>query len=157
VNRISINADDLKPFLPYVAAVVGALMLGWGVGILKASSGPPEIDFTDNWPLPQWSPYQPEMSSQDLTQLKLWGGDTGEAIVEAEPEPVEDWRFIGIVQDGDLRLALVETTADKKLHRMQSGDVLPGNAQIISIGEGQLTISENGEEVILKLFNADNG
>lgn len=149
----------LRPYLPHVGAAVAAIMLGCGVGYMKVSTRPPEVDIADNWTLPRWSPHQPSVSPKELARLELWGPDN-RARADAESVDARDvppWRFIGVIQDGPSRLAVIELTHEGGLQRLNAGEKLPDGAEILAIGAGDLTISENGTESTITLFSTEEG
>ena len=157
MNKLSVAAQLLRPYFPHLIAVIAAAALGVGVGLVKISTLPPEVDVSDNWPLPQWTPYQPTVSSRDLASLELWGEDDSveDIIEEPESRDTSAWEFVGIVQDGETRLAIIEYGMDRKLQRLTVGDSLPSGAKIQVIGVNDLTALDENTEVVIRLFEAE--
>lgn len=146
----------LRPYFPHLTAAIAAAMFGLGVGYIKISTLPPEIDVNDNWTLPMWSPYQPSVPPRALAALELWGEDdsTRDIVEDQTPRDASAWEFIGVVQDGEIRQAVIEVGQDRKLRRLNSGDQLPNGAKILDIGANEMTLTDNGAEITLKLFDA---
>ena len=157
MSKPSMTALLLRPYLPHITALISAIMLGLGVGYMKASTRPPEVDIADNWPLPRWAPYQSAMPWQELVQFELWGKDDRmRAVAEAvESRDGGAWRFVGIVQDGESRLAVIELGQSGGLQRLNTGDDLPNGAEILKIGAGELTFFDDDAETILRLFGTN--
>ncbi len=157
MNKLSVAGQLLRPYFPHLIAVVAAAALGLGVGLVKMSTLPPEVDANDNWPLPQWAPYQPTVSSRDLASLELWGEDDSEGDFVEEPEPrdASAWEIVGIVHDGQTRVAIIEYGVDRKLQRLTVGDSLPDGAIIQEIGANDLTALGDNTETVIRLFEAD--
>jgi hypothetical protein len=157
VNKVALISQVLRPYFLHIAALISVVMFGWGVGYIKVSTPPPEVDIADNWTLPRWAPHQPEQSWSELARLELWGEDDRAKMVDESPEPRDDfpWRFIGILEDGSSRLAVIELGQDGGLKHLTTGDNLPDGAEILRIGAGDLTFSDSGSEAILKLFSVD--
>jgi len=157
VNQLLVIGQYLRPYFPHLAAVISAVMFGLGVGYIKVSTLPPEIDVNDNWTLPQWGPYQPSLPSRELAALELWGEDDRAREIAETPEPrdASAWEFIGITQDGETRLAIIELGQDRKLQRLNSGDRLPNGVEILSVGANELTLSDEGTQVTIKLFDTE--
>lgn len=157
MNRIQMFGQLLRPFFPHIAMVVAAAMFGMGIGYIKVSSLPPEIDVADNWTLPGWTPYQSSLPSRELAALELWGADErARELVELPPQrDASAWRFIGIVQDGENRMAVIELGQDGGLQRLSEGERLPNGAEILSIGANELTLQDESIEATIKLFDAE--
>ena len=148
----------LRQYFPHIAAASAAIFFGFGVGYMKVSTHPPEVDIADNWILPAWAPQQPSTSLQELMLLELWGEDgRRRAEIENDSKDVSPWRLIGIVQDGGVRIAMIEMAQNVALLRLSVGDELPNGAEILKIGTGELTISDNGKEFAIQLFGTEEG
>ncbi len=149
----------IRPYVPHIGAAVAAIMLGCSIGYMKISTRPPDVDIADNWNMPQWSPYQPSVSANELALLELWGpDDRARANVEtAASGDTPPWRFIGTIQDGASRLAVIELTQDGGVQRLNTDDRLPDGAEILSIGIGELKVLKDGTESTITLFSTDEG
>lgn len=158
MNKLNMYAQLLKPFFPHLALVIAATMFGTGIGYIKVSSLPPEIDVADNWTVPRWAPYQQSLSSRELAAVQLWGADErAQEIIDSPPPDASAWRFVGIVEDGGKRVAVIELGQSSRLQRLNEGDRLPSGAEILEIGANELTLRDQSMEVTIKLFDADEG
>jgi hypothetical protein len=156
VENIRKIAELLRPYTRHLAALGMAIVLGVGVGLLTATAKPPVTDTVDRWPLPQWSPYKAGPKRAEVKKLAPWIQD---ASKKAEEEVVAVvgplWRFIGTVQEGSVRRAVIELEQGKRLQRLAAGEDLPNGAVVRAVGAAELTYVENEIEKTLKLFGAD--
>ena len=158
MNTIKRLEQFLKPYFPHIVIAFAAIFFGCGVGYMKVSTRPPEVDVADSWKLPKWAPPQPSISSQELVLLELWGEDGRvRSEMESESKDSSPWRLIGIVQDGETRIAIIEMAQSVALLRLSVGDELPNGAEITKIETGELTISDNGKELAIQLFTTEEG
>jgi hypothetical protein len=156
MNGLAVAGQFLRSHFPHLVAAMSAVMLGLGVGYIKVSTSSPKIDLADNWTLPRWAPYQPSLSARELTALELWGKDEGaQESDEPTPQDVSAWRFIGVVQDGENRLAVIEVGPDRNLHQLSAGDRLPSGAEILNIDVNGLTYQGDGAELTITLFSTE--
>jgi hypothetical protein len=156
-NEIKQKLAALGPVLaPYTAhlAVAGlAVLLGVGVGVYQASKDPTAVDTADKWPFPQWAPYRSGPQREALARAALWAADPTKAKIEVEKKPAgPPWRFIGTLQNGKARIAIIELDQGKRVQRIASGEPLPNGAMIKKIDTGALIYDDNGVERVLKLF-----
>jgi len=145
--------DRLQPYTVHLTVLATAGFLGMGMGLTAVFSEPVISDSADRWSLPKWAPYREGGKRAELQKLAVWSEDPSKKPVEA-PKPVAPWRFVGIVEDGDLRLAVIEVEG-RKIQRVAAGDGLPNGGQVVTIGAGELTYRENEVEKTLTLFNAE--
>jgi hypothetical protein len=156
VSKINMLGQLLKPIFPHIALVISAIMFGLGIGYIKVATLPPEIDIADNWTLPRWSPYQPSLPSRELAALELWGEDERvQELIDSSPRDASAWRFIGIVQDGENRVAIIELGQNGGLQRLSEGDLLPNGAEILDIGTNELTLQDESLETTIRLFDIE--
>lgn len=143
----------LRPYTAHLAVAGLALFIGLSAGIYKAMKDPAAVDTADKWPFPLWAPYKTVSLRDGLARINLWAEDPTKAkvVVEKKPEG-PPWRFIGTVQDGKARVAVVELEQGKRVQRIASGQPLPNGAVIKKIDTSELIYDENGEEKVLKLF-----
>lgn len=145
----------LRPYTAHLAVAGLALVLGLSTGIYKALKEPAAVDTADRWPFPQWAPYRTGPLRDNLARTNIWADDPSKAkaVVEKKPEG-PPWRFIGTVQDGKARVAVIELEQGKRVQRIASGQPLPNGAVIKQIDTSELIYDENGQERVLKLFGA---
>lgn len=144
----------IRPYVPHLAVLAVAMVLGLGVGMFKATSSPPAVDIADRWPFPKWVPYRAGAKRDDLRRLAIWSQDPGrQQEVEAVKADSPPWRFIGTMQDGDTHVAVIELDQGKRIQRVASGEPLPNGALIREISVSELVYDESGEEKTLKLFD----
>lgn len=62
------------------------------------------------------------------------------------------WRFIGTLQDGKARIALIELDQGKRIQRIASGQPLPNGGLIKKIDVNELTYDDGGTDRVLRLF-----
>lgn len=144
---------DLRPYFPHLSALGIALFLGVVVAVFKLASDPPAVDTADRWPFPQWAPYRAGPQRDVLARTALWAEDPTKVkvVVEKKPEG-PPWRFIGTLQEGKTRIAVIELDQGKRIQRIAPGQSLPNGALIKSIDTTTLTYDENGVEKALRLF-----
>jgi hypothetical protein len=150
--------EALRPYAGHLSALGIAIVLGLAVAAVKLSSTPPAVDTADRWPFPQWAPYRTGPQRDVLARAEIWTADpskTKAAVAEKKPEG-PPWRFIGTVQDGKARVAVIELEQGKRVQRIANGDPLPNGAVIKKIDISELIYDENGVEKVLKLFSAAN-
>jgi hypothetical protein len=143
----------LRFYVPHLTTLGVALLGGLGMAIAHLSPRIPANDAADRWPLPRWSAYKAGPQRDDIARLNLWAEDPGRRKVEVvakAPEP--PWRFIGTVQEGKRRLAVIELDQGRKVQRVDAGEVLPNGAKVTAVGVGELTYNEDDTEKTLKLF-----
>lgn len=152
-KQITEWAVVLRPYAAHLAVAGLALFIGLSVGIYKAMKDPAAVDTADRWPFPQWTPYRTGPLRDELARMNLWTDDPSkvQVVVEKKPEG-PPWRFIGTVQDGKARVAVIELDRGKRVQRIASGEPLPNGAVIKKIDTSELIYDENGEEKVLKLF-----
>jgi hypothetical protein len=145
--------NELRDYYPHLAALGIAILLGLTVAVFKVVSDPPAVDTADRWPFPQWAPYRAGPQRDALARATIWTGDPtkAEAVVEKKPEG-PPWRFIGTLQEGPMRIAVIELDQGKRVQRITAGQTLPNGALIKSIDTTTLTYDEDGVEKALKLF-----
>lgn len=148
--------EVLRPYTLHLSALGVAVLLGLVIAAFKVSGAPPAVDTTDRWPFPQWTPYRAAALRNSLAQANIWTEDPAKAkAAVAEKKPAGPlWRFIGTVQDGKTRVAIIELEQGKRVQRIASGAPLPNGAVIKKIDSGELIYDENGIERVLKLFSA---
>ncbi len=152
LREILQRLEVLRPYAPHLGALGIALLLGLSVAIVSVSSAPPAVDTADRWPFPQWTPFRAGLQRNTLARAELWTVDPSKAkVAEKKPEG-PPWRFIGTVQDGKARIAVIELDQGKRVQRIASGEPLPNGALIKKIDTSELIYDENGEEKVLKLF-----
>ncbi len=156
LKDIGKKLEVLRPYTAHLGALGCAIVLGLTVAAFKVSSAPPAVDTTDRWPFPQWAPFRAGPQRASLAQAEIWTVDPSRVdAVAAEKKPEgPPWRFIGIVQDGKVRVAVIELDQGKRIQRIASGAPLPNGAVIKKIDTGELIYDENGVEKVLKLFSA---
>lgn len=146
----------LRPYKAHLVTLGVAALLGLLVAGFKVSSNPPASDAADRWPFPQWAPYRAGPQRDALARTLLWAEDPTKAKVVAEKK-VEGppWRFIGTLQEGSSRLAVIEIEQGKRIQRIAAGQPLPNGAVIKKIDTSTLIYDENGTEKALKLFGLE--
>ncbi|MGE0282440.1 MAG: hypothetical protein AB7P20_17760 [Rhizobiaceae bacterium] len=147
--------EFLRPYYAHLAALGVAIALGLTVAAFKLASDPPAVDTADRWPLPQWAPYRAGPLRDALARTPIWAEDPTKAkvVVEKKPEG-PPWRFIGTLQEGKVRLAVIELDQGKRIQRVAAGQPLPNGAVITKIDTTTLTYDEGGVEKALRLFGA---
>jgi len=156
LREILKSLEVLRPYAVHLSALGIAVLLGLIVAALKVSSNPPTVDTADRWPLPQWTPYRAGPQRNVLARAEIWTADPSKAktaVVEKKPAG-PPWRFIGTVQDGKARIAVIELEQGKRVQRIASGEPLPNGSVIKKIDTSELIYDENGVEKVLKLFSA---
>ena len=149
--------EKLAPLRPYTShlAVLGlAAALGLIVGAFKVAGSPPAIDTADRWPFPQWAPFRSGAQREALARTALWVEDPTKAkaaVAEKKPEG-PPWRFIGTLQEGSSRIAVIELDQGKRIQRIGPGQPLPNGALITKVEANILAYDDDGVERLLKLF-----
>jgi hypothetical protein len=153
LKELSERFGDLRAYYPHLSALGIAILLGVVVAAFKLASDPPAVDTADRWPFPQWAPYRAGAQRDVLARAALWTEDPTKAkvLVEKKPEG-PPWRFIGTLQEGEVRIAVIELDQGKRVQRIAAGQSLPNGAVIKSIETNALTYDENGVEKALRLF-----
>lgn len=147
---------ELRPYYPHLTAAGIAILLGLIVGIFKVSAAPNAVDTADRWPLPQWSPFRAGPQRDALVNAGLWPLDPTKAVAAEEKKvAAPPWRFIGTIQEGKSRLAVLEVEEGRRVQRFGSGETLPNGARIVDIAANSLRYDDGGVEKVLKLFSAD--
>ena len=148
--------EVLQPYVLHLSALGIVLLLGLIVAAVKVTSDPPAVDTADRWPFPQWAPFNAGPQRQALARVEIWTPDPSKAkAVAAEKKPDgPPWRFIGTVQNGKARIAVIELEQGKRVQRIANGEPLPNGSVIKKIDTGELIYDENGVEKVLKLFSA---
>src|SRR5690606_8463120 len=83
----------------------------------------------------------------------IWTADPSKAKTTVEKKPEgPPWRFIGTIDDGKARIAVIELDRGKRVQRLASGQPLPNGSLIKKVGTSELIYDENGVEKVLKLF-----
>ena len=127
------------------------------MGFVTVFGRPPAVDTADRWSLPRWAPYVAGPKREELARLQLWVEEPGkrkeEAVTVAATPP---WRFIGTVKEGSRMRAVIELEG-KKVQRLSQGDALPNGAQIVTIGNGEISYNEDDSQKTLKLFGLTKG
>lgn len=155
LREILERLEVLRPYALHLSALGIAVLLGLTVAVVRVSSAPPAVDTADRWPFPQWAPFRAGSQRETLARADLWTVDPSKVkVAEKKPEG-PPWRFIGTIQDGKARIAIIELDQGKRVQRIPSGEPLPNGALIKKIDTNQLIYDENGEERVLKLFGAD--
>lgn len=148
--------EPLRPYFPHLLGLAGAILLGLTVGAFRASYDPKAVDTTDRWPFPKWAPYRAGSQRDAMVRAPIWPPDPSQSTAEAAPkEEGPPWRFVGTVEDGKNRLAIIELDQGKKIEHFASGDALPNGAQITKISNSELIYNEGGVQGTLRLFSAD--
>jgi hypothetical protein len=157
-NDIRQKLAALRPILaPYSAhlAVAGlAVLLGISAGVYQASKDPTAVDTADKWPFPQWAPFRTGPQREALARTAIWAADPTKVKAEAEKKQPAGppWRFIGTLQNGKTRIAIIELDQGKRVQRIATGEPLPNGAMIKKIDTSALIYDDNGVERVLKLF-----
>ena len=142
----------LRFYVPHLVALGAAVAAGASMGFVTIFARPPAVDTADRWSLPRWAPYVAGPKREELARLQLWVEEPGkrkeEAVKVAATPP---WRFIGTVREGSRMRAVIELEG-KKVQRLSQGDALPNGAQIVTIGNGEISYNEDDSQKTLKLF-----
>jgi hypothetical protein len=144
----------LRFYIPHLTALGVAILAGLGMGIVALSPRISDADPAARWPLPHWTPYKAGPSREEMSHLTIWaeeGGGKRKVDIAAAP-PAPPWRFIGTVQEGKRRLAVIEIDQGRKVQRLDTGETLPNGAMVVAIGTGELTYTEDDTQKTLKLF-----
>jgi hypothetical protein len=143
----------LRPYAAHLSALGIAILIGLTVAVIKVSGSPPAVDTADRWPFPQWAPFRAGPQRNALARTNLWAEDPTKAKVVVEKK-VEGppWRFIGTLQEGESRIAVIELDQGKRIQRVGPGQALPNGALIKKVDTSVLTYDENGVEKALRLF-----
>jgi hypothetical protein len=143
----------LRPYAAHLSALGIAILIGLTVAVFKVSGSPPAVDTADRWPFPQWAPFRAGPQRNALARTNLWAEDPTKAKVVVEKK-VEGppWRFIGTLQEGESRIAVIELDQGKRIQRVGPGQALPNGALIKKVDTSVLTYDENGVEKALRLF-----
>jgi len=152
--RLMIRAfEALRPYALHLAGLAVAVVLGITVAGVKIAADPPSIDTADRWPFPKWEAYRASQLRQNNTAAQLWAVDPAKAKVAAEIKVAgPPWRFIGTLQEGNRRVAVLELDQGKRIQRIGSGEALPNGGLIKKIEASELTYDEGGIEKVLRLF-----
>lgn len=146
-------AEPLRPYFLHLAALACVFVLGLVVAGVKVAGDPPAVDAADRWPFPKWEPYRAGPQRQALASLQVWTPDPTKAKASEEKKVAgPPWRFIGTLQDGKARIALIELDQGKRIQRIASGQPLPNGGLIKKIDVNELTYDDGGTDRVLRLF-----
>jgi len=146
----------LRPYRAHLGTLGVAVLLGLLIAVIKVSSSPPAVDTADRWPFPQWAPYHAGPQRDAMARTMLWAEDPSKAKVVAEKkEEGPSWRFIGTLQEGGSRVAVIEVEKGKRIQRIAAGEPLPNGALIKKVDTSTLIYDENGAEKALRLFGPE--
>ena len=146
----------LRFYVPHLTALGVAVLAGIGIGAASLSPRISDTDPAARRPMPHWTPYKAGPQRDEMTRLVIWAEEPGKrkAEVAAGPPPPPG-RFIGTVQQGKRRLAVIELDQGRKVQRLDTGEALPNGALVVAIGTGELTYTEDDTQKTLKLFAAE--
>jgi len=102
----------------------------------------------ESWQLPGLPAKDPKKAAEIIAARNLWG------IVPPAPEASPSdpaWHFAGVARRGSDRYVLIKFEG-KPVQTLKTGDVLPGGAKILEIGEDQLCILINGKRRALGIY-----
>jgi hypothetical protein len=155
---LSQQRERLWPFRVHLLVLVCAVLLGVGVGLIKASRTPAKALVADRWTLPRWTPPQVDPARQELLSAPIFTQDPAKKQAEeaaAAAAAIPPWRFTGTVLEGHQQVALIEVDKGRHIRRLAPGDELPGGAKVTSVKSGELTYTDSAGEQVLKLFSPE--
>jgi|GEM_PF-4294342 len=143
-----------RPYAPHLLVVGAFALAGIGVGVIQVNSKADLPEQRDRWALPAvaGAPSTP-VSVDDVTGL-FWTEQPRQSRRKTAAEPpkkVTPWTFVGTIDQGMQRVAVVATESNKIL-RLAPGDTLPDGAKVTDIVEGQLSFERDGASQTIKLF-----
>jgi Tfp pilus assembly protein PilP len=144
----------LAPYARQLAALAAIAIIGLLAGLRQVLAPIPADLTQDRWALPAWQPYRAGALRDEVLAAEIWTETPGQKKA-AQPQAqvqVPLWRFVGTVEAGAERLALVEIDGTR-LQRIGVGQELPNGARIQAVGVGELTYAESGSDHVLKLFD----
>lgn len=101
------------------------------------------------WEMPQSKTANIDPKTIDaIASRNLWG-----EVVAAKPDEAPDihWRFVGVGGSEKERTVLIQYL-NKPIKTLKVGDMLPGEAKIMNIGEDRLCVLINGKRRILEIY-----
>lgn len=136
---------------PFVALAIVGAVLGFAAGVVP----PPATDaIGDRTADAAWSLPSVQGTARDgagdlaaVRQSRIWSGDAATSGSGA------NWRMVGVVAEGERRIALVLVNGSNELLRLGNGDPLPGGGQVVDVGRYGMRINIFGcENLILRLY-----
>lgn len=141
-----------RQYTPHLTALGICVILGTAWGLLRINATAKLPDQADRWELPSIAPPVLTELTADQVAARFWS-EQPRAPKKKEAEvkkPVDQWRFVGTVDQGTLLLAVIET--EGKVRRLKAGDTLPDGGTIVDVSEGALAIDAQGTPQTLRLF-----
>lgn len=145
--------STLRQYTPHLTAVGVCILLGIALGILRMNAAANVPEQAERWALPKITPPTIVDLTAEQIAARFWSEQPRAAKTKAVVEvkkPVEQWRFVGTVDQGATLLAVIETAG--KISRLKIGQTLPDGAVITEITEGKLSIDRQGTPQTLLLF-----
>jgi hypothetical protein len=155
IGHILAKVRMLRFYIPHLTALGVAVLAGIGIAVASLSPRISDTDPAARWSLPRWTPYKAGPQRDEVSRTVIWAEEPGKRKVEvAAAPPPPPWRFIGTVQEGRRRLAVIELDQGRKVQRLDTGEALPNGALVVAIGTGELTYTEDDTQKTLQLFAA---
>ncbi len=153
IEKLRASLPFVKPFLPHIAALAFIALLGWANGYFQASKQVVNPDLTDNWAVPNWTPYRAGPERMIVAAMNIWDGKR--AVVAKKDETIQKtWQLVGTVRSGKTYAAIIQLSEGKRIQRAVAGDVLPNGEKVIGVENGTLQIDIAGTEQEIKLFQS---
>lgn len=128
------------------------MVAGVAGGSWMLAPGPQGVGFKpveETWDMPKSQPIVLDSKVIDaIASRNLWG-----EVQAAKPDEPPDihWRFVGIGGSEKERAVLIQYL-NKPVQILKVGDILPGGAKIMKIGEDRLCLLINGKRRALEIY-----
>jgi len=140
-----------KPFLPHIAALAFVAVLGWMNGYFQASKQAVNPDLSDNWAVPNWTPYRAGPEGMIVAAMNIWDGKRA-PVAKKEETAEKTWQLVGTVRSGKTYTAIIQLSEGGRIQRAEPGGVLPNGEKVVAVENGVLQIDVGGTQQEIKLF-----
>jgi hypothetical protein len=147
----------LRPLKAQLIGLGIVCALGLAVALTTVFAPLPKDLTQDRWALTDWRPFKAGTLRDEVIAAEIWAESPDKKVkapVAQVVQVVPLWRFVGTVENGGDRLAMIEVDG-LRVRRMAVGDELPNGARIQTVEVGALTYADNGENRTLKLFDKE--
>jgi hypothetical protein len=156
---LPLNSQSIASFVnsyrAQLIAVGACAVAGAALGLLQARSLPEKSSLIERWTLPSITRADVITISAEEIGARFWTEQARVQKAKATPEPVKEkvvpWSFVGTIDQGQTRVAVIVTETGKAI-RLGVGQQLPDGAIIIQVVENGLTLDKAGTTKTMKLF-----
>jgi hypothetical protein len=138
-------------------AALIALMVAGGValGILRVAASAQLAPLNDRWSLPNYKTEQTAALDPEVLLPRFWSEQPlvpkKKAGPVAPPPATKPWQFLGTVDEGGTRYAVIEIEG-KSIRQIVTGGELPNGAVVTKIADGEMVFNQEGVDKSVRLF-----